>query len=119
MAKVGRPPWIPPDVKKVEQLASRGLTQQEIADALGIGLSTLYEKKVEFEEFAEAINRGKAKGIEEIANSLYESATKAKNVAAQIFYLKARAKWRDNDEIQINNTEETERRIRNAKDDNK
>ena len=62
--------------------------------ALGIGLSTLYEKQNEFTEFAEAIKRGKGKGIQTITNRLYEKALEGDNTA-MIFYLKNRAGWQD------------------------
>ena len=42
----------------------------------------------------EAINRGAANGIATIANKLFEAANNG-NVTAQIFFLKARAGWRD------------------------
>lgn len=90
--RVGRPPWIPPDPEKVESLAARGLTMEQIASCLGIHYATLAEKRKEFVEFDEAIKRGRDKGISIIANSLYESA-KEGNTTAQIFFLKARAKW--------------------------
>lgn len=91
---VGRPPWIPPDPDKVEALAARGLTQEQIADCLGIHISTLCDKKNEFVEFAEAIKRGQSKGVSLVANALYESA-KNGNTTAQIFFLKCRAHWKE------------------------
>lgn len=51
-------------------------------------------RKADTAEFAEAIKRGQALGIEEVANALFENA-KGGNVTAQIFYLKARAQWKD------------------------
>jgi hypothetical protein len=59
---------------------------------LGICQDTLIEKKKEYSEFSEAISRGKAKGIQEIANALFEKAKRG-NVPAMVFFLKARAKW--------------------------
>lgn len=92
--KVGRPPWVPTEdtLKQVEQLASLGMTQQQIADALGIGISTLMDKKHEFEEFAEAIKTGKAKGIATVTAALREN-IKNRNVASILFYLKCQANW--------------------------
>jgi len=85
------------DLEKVEELASRGLSQEQIAAALGISARTLGSRKAESAEFADAIKRGQAKGIEEIANALFANA-KAGNVTAQIFFLKARAQWKDRHE---------------------
>ena len=94
MAKVGQKPWVPSeeDIKKVEALASRGMTQQDIALCLGIGESTLHAKKNEFQEFLDAIKRGKAKGIARVTNALLKNIDIG-NVTAQIFYLKCQAKW--------------------------
>lgn len=84
-------------IEKAEELAGNGLTQQEIADCLGIGNSTLYEKLKEYPDFAEAIKRGKSKGIAMMANNLVTLA-KNGNAAANIFFMKARAKWKEGDE---------------------
>lgn len=96
---VGRPSWVPtPEtIEEVERMASRGLTQEQIADAIGIGLSTLMNKKNQFEEFKDAIVRGQAKGIGAVANALFNNAVDKSNVQAQMFYLKNRAKWRDDE----------------------
>jgi predicted transcriptional regulator len=98
----GRPPFkITKEVlTKVETLASRGLTQQQIADALGIHVGTLCEKKNQFNEFNEAIKSGQAKGISTVANQLFENAKNGDNTAA-IFYLKNRAGWADKVEQEI------------------
>jgi len=79
-------PRIEIDLKRVEALASRGLTNDQIARSLGIHPATLYERKAQFSEFAEAIKNGQSKGITEITNSLYENA-KNGNLGAQIFFL--------------------------------
>jgi hypothetical protein len=94
--KVGRPKFVVTKemCDKAEAFAAQGLTQEQIAMALGIGLSTLYEKQNEFIEFAEAIKRGKGKGIQTITNRLYEKALEGDNTA-MIFYLKNRAGWQD------------------------
>jgi transcriptional regulator with XRE-family HTH domain len=94
--KVGRPKFVVTKemCDKAEAFAAQGLTQEQIAMALGIGLSTLYEKQNEFTEFAEAIKRGKGKGIQTITNRLYEKALEGDNTA-MIFYLKNRAGWQD------------------------
>ena len=93
---MARPAWIPTPERiiEVEKLASRGLTKEQIADCLGIHYDTLNEKSKAYPEFAEAIKRGQASGIDQVANSLFENAMKG-NVTAQIFFMKARAKWSD------------------------
>lgn len=99
---VGRPAFqITPDViKQAESLAGRGMTQAQIAKALGMGESTLYEKLHAFPEFAEAIKRGKAKGIAVVAGKLMEKIN-ALDTGAIIFYLKSQAGWRENTQITV------------------
>lgn len=80
--------------KKAEQFASQGLTMEQIADALGMSKSSLFEKQKENLDLMEAIKRGKAKGIVTITNALYEKAKEGDNTA-MIFYLKNRAGWKD------------------------
>lgn len=83
-------------LETVESYAARGLNQQQIADALGIHVATLCEKKNQHREFYEAIKRGKAKGIAHVANNLLKNVENA-NVSAQIFYLKVHAGWKETD----------------------
>jgi hypothetical protein len=85
------------DLKEVERLASLGLSQEQIAASMGISARTLGARKAESTEFADAIKRGQAQGIGTIANCLFENA-KGGNVTAQIFFLKARAQWKDRHE---------------------
>lgn len=92
----GRKKW-EPDLARIEELAANGLTQEQIAKACGIHPNNFATRKWKDDELRDAITRGQARGIGEVANALFENATKNKNVAAQIFFLKARAKWRDNE----------------------
>jgi transcriptional regulator with XRE-family HTH domain len=92
-------------IEQAEILSSRGLTMEQIADALGIGTSTLYEKQAENAELMEAIKSGRGKGLAEISNALYEGA-KSGNTTAQIFYLKCRGKWREADTEQANSKDD-------------
>lgn len=90
----GRPSWVSPDLTQVEKLASKGATFEEIAYGLNIAPSTLYKHKRDFLDFSEALKRGRAKGIVLVENRLFTEALRG-NIAAMIFYLKARAGWRD------------------------
>lgn len=87
-------PEIEIDLEEVERLASLGLTQEQIASALGIGQTTFYKRKRENADFEGAIKRGQAKGIGAVANVLYEKAMSG-DVASLIFYLKARGGWKE------------------------
>lgn len=57
---------------KAESLAAQGLTLEQIATVLGMSYQTLNEKRKEFSEFSEALDRGKAKGIAVQINALFE-----------------------------------------------
>ena len=85
-------------------MAANGLTQQQIADSLGISVSTLYGRKRESEEFEEAIKRGKAKGVALVTNELMKQ-VKSGNVTAMIFFLKARAGWKEKNEVDLTNSD--------------
>jgi predicted transcriptional regulator len=93
-------PKIEIDLAQVEDLASRGLTQAQIADGLGISEDTLYSRKRENEEFRDALKRGKSKGIAKIANTLFEKALEGDNTC-MIFYLKACGGWSDKPQIEV------------------
>ena len=87
-------PTIDINLRQVEALAAQGLTQQQIADALGISVSTLDNRKRDNEEFRDAIKRGKAKGIAKVTNKLFEQ-IQSGNVTATIFFLKTQAGWKE------------------------
>jgi len=82
--------------EKAETLAGKGLTINQIALSLGMGKSTLYDKKAEYVEFSDAIERGRAKGIETITNALFKNASEGDTVA-QKYYLNNRDNdnWKD------------------------
>ena len=95
----GRPSWIPNETScnQVQEMASRGLTVAQIASCLGISETTLYKKQNEYAEFMDAIKRGRAEGINQVSNALFEKATQG-NVTAMIYYLKTRDRenWVEN-----------------------
>ena len=95
----GRPSWIPNETScnQVQEMASRGLTVAQIASCLGISETTLYKKQNEYAEFMDAIKRGRAEGINQVSNALFEKA-KQGNVTAMIYYLKTRDRenWGEN-----------------------
>lgn len=91
--------------KKAEALAAQGLTMDQIASCLGIARSTMFDKQANYVDFSDAIKTGRHKGIAQVTNYLMESAKKG-NVAAQIFYLKNRAKddWKDSQDLNVKKT---------------
>ena len=101
--KAGRKPIVL-DLDKVEQLAARGLGPTQIARALGISWDTLDRNRKRNAEFEETLKRGRAKGLAQVTNSLFKSATESGNVTAQIFYLKNQdpSTWSDRNEVNHN-----------------
>lgn len=89
----------PLDLEKVEQLAAQGLTQQQIADCLGISDRTLYERKRTSAEVAEAIKRGQAKGVAVVTNKLFEAARGGQPWAI-CFYMKTRGGWSEKQQVE-------------------
>lgn len=97
----GRPPFEITDevIEKAEWYASRGLTKEQIAGCLGISYETLNEKCKAFPDFSDAIRTGIDKGIAHMANLLIKNAENG-NATAQIFYLKAKGGWKENQGIE-------------------
>ncbi len=80
----------------LEAWARDGLTDEQIADKMGITTSTLYDWKNKYSEISEALKKGKEVVDVEVENALLKSA-KSGNITAIIFWLKNRRpdKWRD------------------------
>jgi hypothetical protein len=66
-------------------LAKLGLIDDEIADALGIARSTLYEWKNRYPDFSDAINGGKVLADAVVVSKLYDRACGAEWVEQQAF----------------------------------
>lgn len=112
---VGRPPFEITEeiINKAESYGAMGLTREQIADALGMGLSTMYEKMEKYPDFMEALKRGKAKGIAHVAKCLIKNAENG-NASAQIFYLKVQAGWKEAQVIEHGGKVEVESHFRDA-----
>ena len=81
---------------RVEQLATRGLSQKQVCHALGFSETWWHAKKQEFSELGEFYKKGQAKGLAEVSNALYEQALSGSTGAA-CFFLKNRDpdRWSD------------------------
>ena len=126
MAKGKYQEWLEEDnLIKLEAWARNGLTDEQLANNIGINVATLYTWKKKYDEINEALKRGKEVVDIEVENSLLKAAkgyfvdeektyisevngvvTKRKeitkkyiapNTTAQIFWLKNRKpiEWRD------------------------
>ena len=83
-------------LEQIELHASRGLSQQQICNALGISETWWYDAKQKSAEISESFKRGKAKGLAEVSNAIYEQALNGSTGAA-CFFLKNRDpdRWSD------------------------
>lgn len=91
-------------IAKAQTLAASGLIMSQIADALGLGESTLYEKTKEFPEFLESIRGGRAIGIAKVANALFVKAADEGDVPAMKYYLSSRdpKNWGEKTKLEVN-----------------
>jgi len=83
----------PPLEQQIETLASV-LTQEQLADYLQVSGATFRRRLQENARLLAAYKKGQASAVALVAQSLLGLATRG-NVTAQIFYLKARAGWRE------------------------
>ncbi len=93
--KVTKPPHNPDerDLKRVRTMVGMGMTQDEICAVIGVSKPTLHKY------YRADLDVGAAEANAAVAQSLFKQATNAEkpNVIAAIFWLKARAGWRDAD----------------------
>lgn len=102
----------------IEGWSRDGLSQQQIANNLGINVDTLIEYKKKYSDFSEALKKGREVVDFEIENALYKSAMEG-NVTAQIYWLKCRKKEKWGEEKEQENSNKTKITIINSlpKDD--
>lgn len=92
---MGRPAFKEPSDRErfvVRGLSIMGMTQDSIADMLGISQDTLVKY------FPDEIALGKAEAVAAMAGKLYEGAMQG-NAVLQMFYLKCQGRWRERDEL--------------------
>ena len=100
MAKIND--WLQPDkLILLEGWSRNGLTNEQIANNIGINVKTLYDWKNKESDICNALKKGKEVVDIEVENALLKSALEG-NVTAQIFWLKNRRKeqWREKVEIE-------------------
>lgn len=90
------------DRAKVEALASVGTPQKMIAKVVGISQTTLCKYYQDVLDCAQAMKNY------QVANCLFLNATEKMNVTAQLFWLKCRANWKEQ-EVEIDNEDKLER----------
>lgn len=76
----GRPPvytkWLTEkNLKKITAWSAKGLTNQQIADNIGVSVTSWYEWKSRFPEFVKAMENGKEDSIQHVVGALLKNAT--------------------------------------------
>lgn len=75
---VGRPSRYDTDVKphldEIREAVKAGATNEEIADAFGLSVSSIYEYKKKYKEFSKAFARGRKRVVFEIKAALLKKA---------------------------------------------
>jgi hypothetical protein len=101
----------------VRAMAGFGVPQADIAAHVEIDPKTLRK------HFRQELDRGTTEANVKVAQSLFQMATQGKNVAAAIFWMKARAGWREKHEVEVSarplrhlTDDELERMIRVTQD---
>ena len=97
MAKGKYQKWIELDgLIRIQGWARDGLTDEQIAQNMGISRKTLYEWKAKYSDICNALKETKEVADRAVENALYEAALKG-NITAQIFWLKNRKSkdWRE------------------------
>lgn len=97
--------WLEPDkLVLLEGWARDGLTNEQIANNIGINVKTLYEWKNKESNISNALKKGKEIVDFEVENALLKSALQG-NVTAQIFWLKNRKKEQWREKLEYSNDE--------------
>ncbi len=79
--------------RTVRAMSGFGIPQEDIATFLEIEPKTLRK------HFRRELDRGMVEATAKVAQSLFQMATSGNNVAAAIFWMKARAGWRDRPDL--------------------
>ena len=85
---------------EVEAYARVGVPHEMIATLIGIGSVNTLKKY-----YADELARGEASATAEVAKTLYLRATSGKDIAATIFWMKARAGWSEKQKVEISGPE--------------
>lgn len=97
---MGAPPFSPTDEQRrtVRAMSGFGIPQADIATLLDIDDKTLRK------HFRRELDRGSIEATVKVAQTLFQMATSGQNTAAAIFWMKARAGWREKHEIVLSAT---------------
>lgn len=99
---------VAPRLGEIADWVRNGATEREIAERLGVAMSTFCEYKREFSELSEVLKKTRDAVDGEVENALLQNALNG-NTTAQIFWLKNRRpdKWRDKPTEETDKTDVT------------
>lgn len=78
----------PEETKQIELMCIAGVSQEQIAEVMGVNVLTLKKR------CKEVLLKSRPKANSKVAGWLYQNCAKG-NVTAQIFWLKTRAGWKE------------------------
>ena len=81
--------------RTVRAMSGYGVPHDDIATMLRIDPKTLRK------HFRDELDRGSIEATAKVGQSLFRMATEGNSVAAAIFWMKARAGWREKHEVQV------------------
>jgi IS30 family transposase len=103
------------DYENITKWSGLGLSEKQIADNLGVSLSSIARNKRNNDKFDTALKKGKAKALETITNALFEKA-QSKDTTSMIFWLKNRDPDNWNDQVQVNHQINLKNLLTNAQE---
>lgn len=112
MSEVAKSKWeqVKDKLILVEGWARDGLTDEQIAENLGISKDTFYQYKKKYPDFSDSIKKGKEVVDFEVENALLQNALNG-NITAQIFWLSNRKpkQWKNkrSDKEEAENTQQS------------
>lgn len=83
------------DIDYISKMAAAGLTLDQMSAMLSISPKTLDRRMVDTPGVKEAIEKGRAQALYNVAVSAYSQAVSGKVPAMTMFYLKCRGGWKE------------------------
>lgn len=65
---------VKPELERIPKLRRQGLTEEQVAKVLGVGISTFKEYKNKYPDLAAALKKGKCQLVEDLEDTLYKKA---------------------------------------------
>ena len=95
----------------IEECGRRGLSFSQIAGLMGVSATAFSAQRKRYPEVEAAYYRGRSRGIDRVAETLYEAATSGEDMASTRFYLEKVGGWKENAAATAGNTTITQNNI--------